>query len=384
MSKPTFPALLALLCLSLAMLSSAQAADDEVDYVEVASVLLRDGETERAEAALNRADPAVEGVDLSRYHTVRGLLALEQQRLELAAEAFGAAVDAGRSDPLVHLYRAQAYFGLERYDDAVAALDAAGDEVANLSGAWMMRAHAHWMTGRRQAALDTLTTASDRFPANTGFMRRQVFYLIDAGLYLEAAALGRDYLARAEGKAEDYAAIGAALRQGKRYDEALQFLEAAALKYPGHGDIAKSLAQTWLESGSPLAAAEVLAKLAERDNSLLPEAAELFRRAGQPQRALALNARIGDTARKLKQRVGILVELKRYDEVSGMGASLYRAGLLDDQDVRYALAYALFRGGDFDASERHLTALTRPELFRRATELRRLMQECAETRWACV
>ena len=30
-----------------------------------------------------------------------------------------------------------------------------------------------------------------------------------------------------------------------------------------------------------------------------------------------------------------------------------------------------------------LQVLTRPELFRRATELRRLMQECADQPWAC-
>jgi hypothetical protein len=53
------------------------------------------------------------------------------------------------------------------------------------------------------------------------------------------------------------------------------------------------------------------------------------------------------------------------------------------EDIRYALAYSHFRGGNFEASERHLSALTRPELFRKATELRRLMQDCGQNRWNC-
>jgi tetratricopeptide (TPR) repeat protein len=356
---------------------------DEVDYVALAALLVRDGEYDRAEDAIAKADPAAEGIDLARYHTVRGMIALERQKPGEAVDAFAAAIAAGQDDPLIHLLRAQANFGLERYEAALEALDVAGDSVQALSGAWLLRAHAYWMTGQRQACMETLSQATERFPGNTGFLRRQVFYLVDAGLYREAGELGREYLRRAEGKAEDYVAIGTALRRSKSFDEALRFLESAQLKFPQDGNVAKALAQTWLESGKPLAAAELLARQAEFDAGLLPEAAELFRRAGHPARALQLNTRVTDSPRKLKQRVGLLVELGRFDQVAAMEAPLLRAGLMGDEDIRYALAYAFFKASDFDAAERHLQALTRPELFRRATELRRLMAECADARWLC-
>src|SRR5690606_14816022 len=100
-------------------------AEDEVDYVELAAVLAPAGEMERAGQALKEVDLSVEGVDIAKYHTVRGLVAMDRQRLEEAAEAFGEAFKAGQTDPLIHLYRAQALFGLERYADAVAAIDQA-------------------------------------------------------------------------------------------------------------------------------------------------------------------------------------------------------------------------------------------------------------------
>ncbi len=358
--------------------------ESEVDYVELTAVLVRDGEYQRAAEALKNVDAKAEDPDAIKYHTLRGMVALEQQQLEAAGNAFADAIKAGQTDPLIHLYRAQAWFGLERYADAIVAIEDAGEAVNGLSGAWLMRAHAQWMLGQKQPALDTLSEASGRFPDNTSFQRRQVFYLIEAGLYQRASDLGRSYLARVEGKPEDFVAIGTALRRARSYDEALRFLEAARIKHPADGNIVKALAQTWLERGDPLAAAELLVQQAERDPSLLSEAAELFRRAGHPHRALSLNARVPDSARKLKQRLGLLVELKRYDEVAGMENALYRVGLLNDEDLRYALAYAHFQGGDYERAEGHLTALKRPELFRKATELRRLMAECAESRWSCV
>src|SRR3546814_4868616 len=107
--------------------------------------------------------------------------------------------------------------------------------------------------------MNSLSAAGKQFPGNLSFMRRQVFYLIDAGLNLQAAELGRTYIARATGKAEDYIAIGTALRRGGSLDEALRFLESARLRFPGNVGIDKALAQTWLGKGDPLAAAEILA-----------------------------------------------------------------------------------------------------------------------------
>ncbi len=59
-------------------------------------------------------------------------------------------------------------------------------------------------------------------------------------------------------------------------------------------------------------------------------------------------------------------------------------GLIDDEDLRYAIAYAQFKTGEFDAAERHLALLSRPDLFRKAAELRRAMQDCRGDRWKCL
>lgn len=379
-----------------------------LDPLPLATLLLSDGHGDRAAGVLDRIDleraARDRRFDWARYHTLRALIAQGDDDADAAIAAFEAAIDAsdailaaraagerprgedpgfGTVDDLVYLYLAQAHFNRDRHRAAIAVLERAGDRLDALPGAWNLRAHSHWLAGERQQAFDVLARAGARFPTNTSFLRRTVFYLVEAGLFQEAARVGAAYLARAEAGAADYLAIGTALRRSRALDEAIALLEAGRLRHPDDDGLAKALAQALLDRGRPLAAAEVLAPVAERHPALTAEAAELFRRAGHLQRALNLNARVPETERRLKQRVGLLLQQRRYDLVAGMEEALLRARLLADEDIRYALAYALFRGGRHEEAERHLATLTRPELFRKSTELRRLMAECAEERWKC-
>ena len=97
-----------------------------------------------------------------------------------------------------------------------------------------------------------------------------------------------------------------------------------------------------------------------------------------------LNGQISDQQVKFRQRLALLLELQRYEQAASMEQDLRRTGLIDDEDIRYALAYAVFKAGDFDQAEAHLQVLTRPDLFRKAAELRRAIQDCSEDQWKCL
>src|SRR5690606_38460059 len=120
---PARRTLLLLLCL-LVLPLAAPAATPPVDYLELAAVLTRDGAHDRAEAALANIHPAAPGLDLVKYHSVRGLLAMGRQDFARAADAFAAAVaaasaraarDGGSVEPVLCLHQAQALFGQERF-----------------------------------------------------------------------------------------------------------------------------------------------------------------------------------------------------------------------------------------------------------------------------
>ena len=389
--RARFACLLLAMILGCAPAWAAKEGEEDIDYIDLASLLVQDGHYDRAEQALqNIPDPSVEGVDQPRYYTVYGLIYLNRNELAAAKQAFHQAIDAGiideatgKTPEVIYIYLAQIHFGLEEYADAIESLDKAGQTAARLSNTWTMRAHAHWQMGQHQQAFDVLQTASTQFPANRQFMRREVFYLVELGLYQRAAELGRQYLAVSEGSVEDFIAIGNALRKAQQYDEALKFLEMARLKFPENLNVQKVLAHTYLAHDQILAAADIFADASRLDPALIAEASELYRRAGKLHRALLLNGQIDNQEQKLKQRLAILLELENYDQITAMEDAMFRVGLLNDEDLRYALAYAWFKSGDFERAESHLTALTRPDLFRKAVELRGAMEGCADEPWRC-
>ncbi len=374
---------------------------DEVDYVELAARLVADGHFGRADAAMRNVDPESENVDRARYYTLRGLIDLRREQPRAAIEALDRALEAhrekaagedaseekraeaGRDRRLVHLYRAQAYFRLEDFRNTLAALDGAGEVGDAIPAVHELRAQSHWQLDRPIGAFAALNRGSSRFPDDGRFLRRKVFYLISLGFHREAAEAGRRYLDVAEPGPEDYVAIGSSLRKSGQFAAALTILERARLRHPRDRSIGLALAHVYLDQERISTAADLFAQVAVHHPGVVPEAAELQRRAGRLHRALMLNASITDQAKKFKQRLAIFIAMERWDMAASMGDALGRHGLLDDDETRYALAYSLFKAGELESAEQQLAGLGKGELFRKATELRKAIQNCRDARWKC-
>jgi len=364
--------------------AEAENPQEPVEFLSLAAVLIGDGNYQRARNILARVDTRAEDLDLARYHTLAGLVALNLDELPLAATEFEDAIAAGQTEPVVRLYLAQAYFGQARYEQTLEQLDLADADTTRVPSVFLMRAQSHWELENYAAAWEVLGRGRAEFPDRAGdFARRQVFLLVDQGLYQEAADQGLQFLESGLGTSDDAVAIGNALRETGQYRQAAVILEKARLSAPENVMLGKVLSHVYLDQGRELAAADVMRTTALHDNGLASDAAELYKRAGWLIQALSLNAQVIDQPKKLKQRLAIFLELNRFEQAAGMERDLIRVGLLGDEDIRYALAYALFKSGDFARAEQHLQQLTRSDLFRRAVELRRAMEQCAESPWMC-
>lgn len=374
-----------MLCLLAALPAVAPVqASDEVDYVGLASLLLKDGHYDRAEGALANVDESDEDLDRVRYFTLKGLIKLRNQLHAEAKEALNTAIAAGQEDPVVYLYLAQAHFGLNEYRETLQALQKAGAETQGRPEIVVFRAQAHWQLGEKFKAWDVLAEASEQFPKTGEFLRRRVFMLIDLGMYRAAAELGLEYIQRFGAEEPDLLAIGRALRQSGEPERALAFLEQAYLRYPGSKSAMLELAHTYLETRRTLAAARLFEQAAAFYPELTSEASELYRDAGHTMHALNLNARTADSQKKFKQRLALLVQLEQFEQVAAMERDLKRVGLTEEGSVRYALAYAFFKTGRFEKAESYLAGLSDPDLFKQATNLRSAMSSCEESPWACL
>lgn len=318
-----------------------------------------------------------------RYHTVVGLAYLKLQQYPKALEHLEKALREGQAEPLLFVYLAQGYFHLQRYQDTLAAIENAKAVLDQYPALYAIKAQSLWQLHQEEAAFETLTQARQRFPAELSFLRRQVFYLLEKKLYHQAAELGLKYLTTSQSSAQDYAAIGNALRLGGALLPASTVLEQGRLRYPQDPTLAKLLAHVYLSRQMPQAAAWILEQAARFDPSLYSDAAECYRRAGLHYQALYLNAQVPEVKTQRRQRLALLLALKRYDEVLAMHQPLARAGLLEEDAVRYALAYAAYRAGKLALVETYLDAISDPQIFRQAAELRHLLKECKDQPWRC-
>jgi tetratricopeptide (TPR) repeat protein len=376
--------------------------EDEVDHLAVASVLMRDGHYERAHKELDALDMGAPQTDRTRAETLRGMIYLRQGDHAKAAVALEAALRYGTSakppeadggvasadtqpSPLVWAFLAQARFALEDYRGALKALDGADSAGAKLAGVWLLRVQCHWRLNELERAHAALLAGQQRHPDVQELFRQEIFLLVDLKLYQSALEKGRAYLKSAnEAGPDDYAAIAEALRKAKAFDSAARLLEEARLRFDAHPTLVRQLGRVYLDMERPATAARIFERAARRDPSFALEAAELYRRAGDTIRALGINAISNDTPGKTRQRLGLLIELSRFAEATGLEKRLARLGILKEDALVYGLAYAHFQLGNFRAAERLLKRIADPSVFERATHLRQAMATCRNEGWTCL
>lgn len=345
------------------------------DPVALAALLVQDGKLDRASSVLDGVAPDAPGVDTARYWTLRGLVWIRQEQPLDAARAFAAAIAASEppADPQLHLSLARAHLRAGADAEALTAIRAGGAPLDALPGRWLVAARAHWSLGELPEAWSALELGGARFPSQPDFPRQQVLLLVEMGLTREAGARASALLERADGGADDALAIAEAMRRAGAHDRAGAVLEEARLRFGGDTRLDIQLAAVHADAGRPLAAARLLQPVAHDDPELADETAELFRRAGHLDAALMMNAEIPDPVTKVRQRFGLLLDSGAWERAAALQPRLSRLGLLEDDRVRYGVAYAWFQVGDLDAAEALLRGVSDPIVFRQATELRRAM-----------
>lgn len=375
--NPTRWLLAALLCATVAHAAPRKPKNEAEESVSLAGLLVREGEWERAATTLAAVDLRQRGIDLTRYWTLAGLVAMHADKHAEAATAFqNALATATEGRELVELHLARALLADDRPAEGIEALDRAGDVGGSLPGTWLLRAQAWEALGRPDEAWAALEAGAVRFPEQPDLRRQQVFLLVRLGLFREARARGEALLARPDADADDAVAISEALRRGGETREAITILEAALLQEGDDRDLLVQAARASLDDGQPRSAGRFLERASMLDPSLALESAEAYRRGGDLEAALRMNADVADPAAKARQRLGLLIDAEAWERAVALEDRLVRVGLAEDDGIAYGMAYCSFRLGDMAAAERWLRDISDPAAFRRATELREAIAAC--------
>jgi tetratricopeptide (TPR) repeat protein len=377
-------------------------AEAGVDHLELAALLIRDGHHDRAareldavaaEAeALAAAGPpaaapaaaplsgpaAAPPLELKRYFTLRGIIALHRKAHLEAAQAFERAIEFGQDDPTVPGWIAQCYVALAQWEAAVHAFGRVpADTLAADPRLGLLYANALWRAALLPEAYAMLGGLLAADPGLTEARRMLLSLLAEAGLHRAAADVGLAWLEQPGVGLDDFLAAAEALGRANAHAEAATILDRAMARYPDEPRLMALQSKSLLDRGQTYAAALLLERAAMMTPERALDAAELYRRAGIFDRALRMNARVPDAKLKLRQRVGLLVELERFEEVAALGERVLRTGLGADDTVVYAMAFAAWQVGDFPEAESWLRRITKAELFEKAAALRKSMAVCA-------
>ena len=351
---------------------------ESVDYVGIAAVMIRDGNYERAAKALEKVDTSNEALDIKRFYTLSGLLALRQGDNKSAVDAFQRAKDEGQDDPVLNVYLAQAYYGKKQYEDAIEAIE----KVSNLTqypALYGLQADSYWKIDKKAEGYEILNLAIELFPSQTQFLRQEVFYLIELGLTQAAGDRSELYLERLDDEPAAYVTVGEALRRGGNPQQSIVTLEMGLLQHPNNRNIRLALAQAYLDAEKPRTAGSMVERAAAQDQELYFEAAEIFRRAHYFDRALFLNSLVVEESKKAVQRFHVLLSMERYESAVALESRLRRTGNLEDDANRYAMAFGFFKTRQFDRAVEYLNKIESSEYFRRATQLRQAVETVRES-----
>ena len=161
-------------------------------------------------------------------------------------------------------------------------------------------------------------------------------------------------------------------------------LEETKMLFSQDSQVAVLLGHLYMKNGMEFTTANLFEQASYYEHKYVKEAAEMHRRVGLTSHALYLNAQISDKVEKLKQKIAIYVEREEYENIIGLIDALERYKMLDDDNIRYAVAYAYYMAKDYEEAEKQLKMITDDELFSKATIIRKNIEKCQDDSMECI
>lgn len=420
---------LSLLLITLQVLGAKEPVDQTINHIEIATMMYYDGNYGKALKELEKAKESGLDIEWDKYHNIRGLIFLKDEKYQASINAFKKAIIATRKKsytppkeegpkreylfqvlshkkeeqksvvkkPLfnaeklrkdqieeIYIYLSQAYYKAGQYLNAVDALDAAGKKGRANASLFTLRAECYWKAEKHSLAIDALSKGSKFFPNDETLLKQKFYYFADLKLYQASISAAKTYISKVPANVQEYISLAQMLKSGGESNEAIKVLEEAKLKFPTSAKIHILLGHFYNQKDMPHITADLFEEGSYYDPKYLKEAAEMFRRNGELTHALYLNSKMKDKVEKTKQKVAIYVGRAEFEKVIGLKDALDRYGLLKDDNMRYALAYAYYMAKDYENAEDHLKKIEDEELFSKATVIRKNIENCRNNSLECI
>jgi tetratricopeptide (TPR) repeat protein len=410
-------------------LQAEETEEQTINHMEIATIMYYDGKYDKALEELQQAKDSHTKIEWDKYYNMRGLIFLKNENYQASIDAFKQAIIATkqkvyeppveeqpkreylftvfspktnveapvakkplfdpeklRKDQIeeIYIYLSQAYYKSEQYINAVHALDEAGEKGRASASLFTLRAECYWKADQKGAAIDALSRGAKLFPNDATLLKQKFYYFAELKLYQAAIVAAKAYMKKMPANVQEYISLAQMLQSGGESEEAIKVLEEAKLKFPSSAKVDILLGHYYNQKDMTHVTADLFEEGSYYDPIYLKEAAEMYRRNGELAHALYLNSMMTDKEEKTKQKVAIYIERGEFEKIIGLKDAMDRYGLLQNDNMRYALAYAYYMVKDYDQAEAELKKIEDDELFSKATVIRKNIEKCRSNSLECI
>ena len=403
----------------------AKESKDEikVNHLSLSSLMIYDARYDKAQEELDLVDKKSDTFDASNYYSVAGVLYSKMGKTKESIQAYKKAIEATKVKIFIapkvlekekylfsiasthkkkeilkfdaqkkrtqkveqlYMYLTQEFYKLKDYKNTVASLENAGSTGQSREGLYTLRAECYYKQKMYSEAIDALNKGMKKFPKGTKLLKQKFYYFADLKLYQAAIKTSKNYMQKVGVSAKEYITLAQMLIGANEINSAIELLEESKLKFPRDPKISLLLGHMYLKKDMKYTTAQLFEESSYYDKKYLKEAVEMNRQAGNNLHALYLNAQNIDKLEKLKQKIAIYLNAQEYRKIIGLQKALKRYKMLDDDNLRYALAYSYYMSGDYKNSELQLKYISDNELFSKATVIRKNIEKCTNNPMECL
>ena len=399
--------------------------ETQIDHMALATLMVYDGKYDVARDELKLVDKNAPLFDAAKFYTISGVINSKENKYLDAIESYKKAITATQNkvfkapviekkekylfslasekkketttlnqyDPKkvkkekleqLYIYLSQAYYKVKDYKNTVESLDLAGDKGRDRAALYSLRAECYWKIKEHSHAIEALSKGMALFPQEHTLLKQKFYYLAQLNLFQAAVANAKEYIRLSGDSSAEHIALAQLLLGANQNEEAIKVLEEAKLKFPKESKIGVILAHAYLKKDMKHTAADIYESSSIYDKKYVSDAVEMHRRAKSLPHAIYLNSQMSDKVQKLKNKIAIYIDRGEFEKVIGLIDGLKRYNLLEDDNVRYALAYSYYMSKDYDNAEKELKKISDSELFAKATVIRKNIEKCRNDSMECI
>lgn len=326
---------------------------DEFEEHELVEVLLKDRKYLEAEIALGLLEKNER--ENARYFRFLGQIEVFKNKKKEALIAFQKAFEKIKSktnfdvqnwdDERFRLAEVMAPLSYEQGHFQECLLVLTGVEIINSTNLQILKSQCAQKIKDWKIAYESLLSDDDYF-----VLYQKLSILLDLNLEHEAERFVLKEISRQKITSQEALSLIDLILQKGDPTSVSRCMEALHLLYPTSPEVTIYWAKLALQRQQVLFVAEAFKRLSSERPQYYYQTAEFFRQAQKPYWSRFYQGMIPDLKEKLKAQVALAIDLKKYSEIVTLEKLLQKYETLKDDDMKYALAYALYDQGDFDKS----------------------------------